>query len=148
MTNEQAIKEFSDRLKIIEEDYKDDRLKDYAEALKMGIEALQMQEELKSDGENWLIPKRALKWRGNGYVFYNVKWFKKNWKGELERMKIDCTTCVLDNTDACTKGAGRAVDKDICNDYVAKETTDSFKDRAYKTELERRYLDGISHVIV
>ena len=34
----------------------------------------------------------------------------------------DCSTCILDNTDACTRGAGRAVDDDACEDYLASPT--------------------------
>ena len=31
-----------------------------------------------------------------------------------------CTECVLDGTDACSRGAGRAVDGRVCYDYVGK----------------------------
>lgn len=33
-------------------------------------------------------------------------------------MKKDCTDCILDGTDACTRGAGRAVDDEICDDFI------------------------------
>ena len=33
-------------------------------------------------------------------------------------MKKDCTDCILDGTDACTRGAGRAVDNEICDDFL------------------------------
>ena len=33
-----------------------------------------------------------------------------------------CSTCILDNTDACTRGAGRAVDDEACEDYLASPT--------------------------
>lgn len=31
-----------------------------------------------------------------------------------------CTDCVLDGTDACTRGAGRAVDGRVCEDFVGE----------------------------
>lgn len=34
------------------------------------------------------------------------------------KKKKDCTDCILDGTDACLRGAGRAVDSDICDDYI------------------------------
>ena len=33
-----------------------------------------------------------------------------------------CSTCILDRTDACTRGAGRAVDDEACEDYLASPT--------------------------
>ena len=33
-----------------------------------------------------------------------------------------CSTCILDNTDACSRGAGRAVDDEACEDYLASPT--------------------------
>ena len=35
---------------------------------------------------------------------------------------ISCSTCILDRTDACTRGAGRAVDDEACEDYLASPT--------------------------
>lgn len=32
--------------------------------------------------------------------------------------KFDCTDCVLDGTDACPRGAGRAVDSEVCEDFL------------------------------
>ena len=29
-----------------------------------------------------------------------------------------CADCILDGTDACSRGAGRAVDDEICEDFV------------------------------
>lgn len=34
---------------------------------------------------------------------------------------MNCTDCILDGTDACSRGAGRAVDDDICEDFIADE---------------------------
>ena len=36
-------------------------------------------------------------------------------KAESEK---DCTDCILDGTDACTRGSGRAVDATICKDFM------------------------------
>lgn len=33
----------------------------------------------------------------------------------------DCTDCILDGTDACTRGAGRAVDAEVCEDFLGEE---------------------------
>lgn len=32
-----------------------------------------------------------------------------------------CTSCILDGTDACTRGAGRAVDDSICKDFITEK---------------------------
>lgn len=31
---------------------------------------------------------------------------------------VDCTECVLDGTDACPRGAGRAVDSEVCEEFL------------------------------
>ena len=31
---------------------------------------------------------------------------------------LDCTDCVLDGTDACPRGAGRAVDSEVCEEFL------------------------------
>ena len=33
---------------------------------------------------------------------------------------VGCADCVLDNTDACSRGAGRAVDDEPCEDFLAE----------------------------
>ena len=30
----------------------------------------------------------------------------------------DCSFCILDETDACSRGAGRAIDDTICDDFL------------------------------
>ena len=30
----------------------------------------------------------------------------------------NCTDCILDGTDACPRGAGRAVDDEICEEFI------------------------------
>jgi len=35
--------------------------------------------------------------------------------------KFDCADCVLDETDACPRGAGRAVDSEVCEDFIEAE---------------------------
>ena len=32
--------------------------------------------------------------------------------------KVDCTDCIKDGTDACTRGAGRAVDSEPCSEFL------------------------------
>lgn len=39
----------------------------------------------------------------------------------VEMAEKDCTDCILDGTDACTRGAGRAVDDEICKDFIESE---------------------------
>ena len=34
--------------------------------------------------------------------------------------KFDCTDCALDETDACPRGAGRAVDSEICKEFLER----------------------------
>ena len=41
---------------------------------------------------------------------------------KMSEIPTSCSTCILDNTDACTRGAGRAVDDDACEDYLASPT--------------------------
>ena len=31
---------------------------------------------------------------------------------------MNCTGCILDGTDACPKGAGRAIDDEVCEDFI------------------------------
>ena len=33
-------------------------------------------------------------------------------------MKSNCTQCLFDNTDVCSRGAGRAVNDKICEDFL------------------------------
>ena len=32
--------------------------------------------------------------------------------------ELNCKDCILDGTDACSRGAGRAVDDEICEDFL------------------------------
>ncbi len=32
----------------------------------------------------------------------------------------NCTACIIDGTDACSRGAGRAVDGRVCEDFVGE----------------------------
>ena len=41
---------------------------------------------------------------------------------KMSASQTNCSTCILDNTDACTRGAGRAVDDEACEDYLASPT--------------------------
>lgn len=44
------------------------------------------------------------------------------WISFIERAdKCDCTDCIKDGTDACPRGAGRAVDDEICDDFLEGE---------------------------
>lgn len=40
---------------------------------------------------------------------------------EVVEPKANCTDCILDGTDACSRGAGRAVDDEICEDFLKGE---------------------------
>lgn len=37
---------------------------------------------------------------------------------EQNTEKHTCADCLLDNTDSCSRGAGRAVDDEICEDFI------------------------------
>lgn len=39
---------------------------------------------------------------------------------EYIREGKDCTDCILDGTDACPRGAGRAVDAEVCEDFIGE----------------------------
>ena len=49
---------------------------------------------------------------------------RKNGQFISEHMKRNCTDCILDGTDACSRGAGRAVDSEVCKDFLTKEEKD------------------------
>jgi len=36
----------------------------------------------------------------------------------------NCTDCILDGTDACPKGAGRAVDDNVCEYFIDDKETE------------------------
>lgn len=36
--------------------------------------------------------------------------------------KLNCTDCIIDGTDACSRGAGRAVDDEICGDFMSSRS--------------------------
>lgn len=36
----------------------------------------------------------------------------------------NCTDCILDGTDACKRGAGRAVDDEVCECFVDDKKTE------------------------
>ena len=40
---------------------------------------------------------------------------------------MNCTDCILDGTDACSRGAGRAIDDKPCKDFFNTKTYDGFK---------------------
>ena len=43
---------------------------------------------------------------------------------------MTCDDCILDLTDACSRGAGRAVDDEICEDFISeKEDYGDSRDR-------------------
>lgn len=39
---------------------------------------------------------------------------------EYIREGKDCTDCILNGTDACPRGAGRAVDAEVCEDFIGE----------------------------
>lgn len=41
--------------------------------------------------------------------------------GFVEKEEENCTDCILDGTDACSRGAGRAVDDSICKDFITEK---------------------------
>lgn len=47
-----------------------------------------------------------------------LEWMDKH---EVEA-KQNCTDCIIDGTDACSRGAGRAVDNEICGDFIPNKS--------------------------
>ena len=43
-------------------------------------------------------------------------------KGGKDTNVTTCTYCILDGTDACNRGAGRAVDDEICERFMKGDT--------------------------
>ena len=35
---------------------------------------------------------------------------------------MNCGDCILDGTDACSRGAGRAIDDEPCGDFIGAES--------------------------
>lgn len=45
-------------------------------------------------------------------------------KAEMDLLVLEdtkCTDCILDTTDACPRGAGRAIDDEICEKFMEEE---------------------------
>ena len=42
-------------------------------------------------------------------------------EAECGKPKIICDDCILDKTDACPRGTGRAVDDEICENFMREE---------------------------
>ena len=63
----------------------------------------------------------------------NIKWARKSGEPKYENAftdcldiiekhistKENCTDCIIDGTDACSKGAGRAINDEICEDFIS-----------------------------
>lgn len=43
---------------------------------------------------------------------------------ESEDKGMNCGDCILDGTDACSRGAGRAIDDEPCGDFIGTESED------------------------
>lgn len=50
------------------------------------------------------------------------EYYCPNCGAKMSEIPTSCSTCILDRTDACTRGAGRAVDDEACEDYLASPT--------------------------
>lgn len=55
-----------------------------------------------------------------------------------------CTDCILDGTDACSRGAGRAVDDEACEDYIEDEIITEYRQDEIEREeyYESKYRKG------
>ena len=42
---------------------------------------------------------------------------------------MTCDNCILDLTDACPKGAGRAIDDEICEKYISEKESENESER-------------------
>lgn len=67
------------------------------------------------------------------------------WMDEHEvEAKQNCTDCIIDGTDACSRGAGRAVDDEICGDFIPNKSEiptscdDAISRQAVLEALQRR----------
>lgn len=88
MTREEAIKELERAVDVLDHQcHMDNRKK---EAFNMAIKALSA--EPCEDAISF--PKGTLKKRGKGYVVYDVEWFKKNWRTELNVMGVECEDAI------------------------------------------------------
>lgn len=60
------------------------------------------------------------KWEDIPFICHQCKWGEDVRKDlwELNTEKHSCADCLLDGTDACSRGAGRAVDDRICEDFI------------------------------
>lgn len=48
----------------------------------------------------------------------------------------NCMHCILDGTDACLRGAGRAVDDEACEDYIEED------ERILEWQEEQEYFES------
>jgi hypothetical protein len=40
------------------------------------------------------------------------------WECKFVPKDAGCSECILDKTDACSRGAGRAVNDEVCDDFI------------------------------
>lgn len=50
-----------------------------------------------------------------------------------------CMDCILDGTDACSRGAGQAVDDEACEDYIEDEIERKLEWMEEQEYLEDKY---------
>lgn len=55
----------------------------------------------------------------NAHIFWEML---EQLKGGKDTNVTTCTDCILDGTDACSRGAGRAVDDEICENFMKGDT--------------------------
>lgn len=83
MTREEAIE-------VLRANYPDACYSLLREAVEMAIKALSV--EHCEDAISF--SKGTFKKRGKGYVVYDVKWLKKNWRTELKVMGVECEDAI------------------------------------------------------
>lgn len=80
-------------------------------------------DELKGTAD-WLrfVDTDAMEMFGNDIVKFAKKYSKITEKGGKDTNVPTCTYCILDGTDACNRGGGRAVDDEICESFMKGDT--------------------------
>ena len=48
--------------------------------------------------------------------------FCPNCGAKMTEEKRTCSDCIIDGTDACSRGAGRAIDDELCQDFIPEQT--------------------------
>lgn len=59
----------------------------------------------------------------------------------------NCTDCIIDLTDACPRGSGRAIDDEICDSFIPRETYQVNKNESWQLGYRQGELAEYNRII-